>query len=127
VKDMKIQVLSIEDVTNETKINGIVFEANVYSSLSSDTKNALLDKDEIDGLLQTLNYFKDKVIGTSPSDYTEVIFSSRSGFSASIFQYQKDWSIAFKLERYGSNSSVYFKSKDLPELINLVGQAKARL
>lgn len=127
VAGLKVQVLTIEDLTSNAKESGLRMETTPYSSLGSDTKIAYLDKDEVAGLLQTLTYFKDKVFGTTPETYTEVTYTSRSGFSASIFRDGKDWTVVLRLEKYDSRSKVYLKEKELPEIISLVEQAKAKL
>ncbi len=125
VKELKVEVLVFEDLTDNSKISGLRLEAGVYSTLGSSTKTAFLDKDEIDGLLKSLSYFKEKVFPSSPENYTEVTFSSRSGFSAGVFQdNKKKWSLVLKLEKYDSRSSVYLKDTDIDDLIRLIEKAK---
>jgi hypothetical protein len=128
VNSLVVQILTIENLTDNTKISGLVFEASVYSSLGSDTKRCFLDADEVEGLIKSLTYFKDKIFPTSPANYTETGFTSRTGFEATAFQdNKKKWSIALKLEKYDSRSSVYFKDGDLNELIAVIEKAKSQL
>jgi hypothetical protein len=39
----------------------------------------------------------------------------------------KEWQVVFQLERFDSRSKVYFKEKDIADLITAIDQAKAKL
>ena len=122
-----IQIALYTDLISGQKSTAVRFEYEHQSSYSSDTKIALLDADEIDGLIKSLKIIQEKILPTSISNYTEVSFRSRSGFSAGCFSKKDSWSAYMKLERYDSDSYVWLDKDDLSKLLNLMEQAKLKL
>lgn len=127
VKKCKIQTAKFTDLISNQKTNAVRFEYYHSSSYSSDTKLALLDTDEIDGLIKSLKLIQEKVIPNPTTNYTEVSFRSRSGFEAGCFSKKSSWDIYMKLEKYDSNSYIFLGIDDLPILLSLLEQAKANL
>lgn len=128
VNGLQVQIQVIENMTDHSKLSGLRLEAVTYSSLGADTKIAFIDPDEIEGLLTSLKYFKDKLFATSPENYTETSFTSRTGLNATAFQdNKKKWSVALKLEKYDSRSTVYLKEDSITELIALIEKAKTQM
>jgi hypothetical protein len=129
LKKCKFQIARFSDLIGGTKTSALRLEY-VYSSSygsSGDTKLALLDVDEIDGLLKSIKIIQSKVIPSVAENYTEVSFKSRSGFEAGCFSKKESWSTYLKLEKYDSNSYVFMEKDDLAELVNLLNLAKAKL
>ena len=123
-KRLTLQVLTIEDLTDRSKLQGLRIETTTVSAAYDiDSKIAFLDKDEIEGFLKSLNYFKTDVFPSSPANYTEVVYYSRSGFRASSFLDKKKWSLVLQLERFDNRSKVYLNESELDELIKLVSKA----
>ena len=54
VKKAKVQVLYYTDLISNIKKSALKFEYDVVSSYSTDTKVAILDVDEIDGLMKSI-------------------------------------------------------------------------
>lgn len=127
IKKCKIQIAKFEDLISNQKTSAVRFEYDYVSSYSRDTKLALLDADEIDGLVKSLKLIQDKVLPTSSSNYTEVSYRSRSGFEAGCFSKKDSWKIYLKLERYDGNSYVFLDKDDLPKLLQLLESAKSKL
>ncbi len=123
----KIQVAKFTDLMNGQKSSAVRFEYEYKSSYSSGTKLALLDADEIDGLIKSIKIIQEKVLPISASNYTEVNFSSRSGFSAGCFSKKDTWTTFMKLEKYDSNSYIFMEKDDLEKLLTILEQAKAKL
>jgi hypothetical protein len=129
MKSATIQVALFTDLISNQKTSAVRFEKEykaTYSS-TSDTKIALLDQDEIDGLIKSLHIMQDKVYKTAPTDYTEVNFRSRSGFAAGCYFSKGKWSAYMKLEKFDSNSYVWFDMDETQSFIDLLTQAKAKL
>jgi len=78
-------------------------------------------------LIKSLKIIQDKILPTTASNYTEVNFRSRSGFSAGCFSKKDSWSAYMKLERYDSDSYVWMNKDDLSKLLALMEQAKSKL
>lgn len=127
IKKCKIQISKYTDLISGQKSSAVRFELEYQSSYSSDTKVAILDADEIEGLMKSIKIIQDKVFPTNATNYTEVNFRSRSGFQAGCFSKKDSWSTFMKLEKFDSNSYVFMDKEDLTKLYSLLEQAKAKL
>jgi hypothetical protein len=127
-KGCEFKILTITDLVSNEKIIALRIEKEVTGSYSSSTKIAVLDADEIDGLLKALQVIKDNMT-TTPTVYTEIIFNSRGGFEAGAF-YDVDkakWSVYIKLEEHDNDSYVFMKSEDMDPLIAVIEKAKSSI
>ncbi len=127
LKKAKVQVVYYTDLISNVKKSALKFELDVVSSYSTDTKVAILDADEIDGLMKSIKLMQDKVMITIPTNYTEVYYRSRGGFEGGCFVSKGAWSCYIKLEKYDSKSYVWLESVDLTTLYGLLEQAKAKM
>lgn len=127
LKKCQIQVAKFTDLISGQKSSAVRFEYEYKSSYSSDTKVALLDEDEIDGLIKSIKIIRDKILPSTTANYTEVNFRSRSGFSAGCFSKKNSWTTFMKLERFDSNSYVFMEKEDLAQLLTLLQDAKSKL
>jgi hypothetical protein len=127
VKKTKVQVIYYTDLISNIKKSALKFEFDVVSSYSTDTKVAILDVDEIDGLMKSIKLMQDKIMLTVPANYTEVYYRSRGGFEGGCFTSKGAWSCYLKLEKYDSKSYVWLESADLTTLYGLLEQAKAKM
>ena len=127
IKNCKIEVLHFTDLITSSKQSGLKFSMDVVSSYSTDTKTAMLDADEIDGLMKSIKLIQEKVLITSPATYTEVNYRSRSGFEAGCFTSKGSWSCFLKLEKYDSKSYVWINTEDLANLYSILEQAKTKM
>jgi len=129
IKSCKIQVATFTDLINGQKTLAVRLEKPYSNSVSSDSKIALLDPDEIDALLKSLKIMQEKVFVTNPAQgtYTEVNYTSRGGFKAGCYYDKKAWTTFMKLEKYDGNSYVWFESADTQKLIDLILLAKDKL
>lgn len=129
VKGVTIQVLKFIDLNNGASKSALRFEYIYKSSYTSDTKIASLDLDEIDGLIKSINNLQSVVFTTTRDVYTEVTFTSRTGFMAgAYFDIDKlKWFGFVKLEKYDSNSQLFLTTEDFASLLALVEQAKAKM
>ncbi len=127
IKTCKIQIIHFTDIITSTKESGLKFSMDVASSYSTDTKSAMLDSDEIDGLMKSIKLIQEKVLITNPVTYTEVYFRSRSGFEAGCFTSKGTWSCYMKLEKYDSKSYVWINTEELSNLYSILEQAKQNM
>ncbi|MFN8291603.1 MAG: hypothetical protein U0U70_15205 [Chitinophagaceae bacterium] len=123
---VEVSVLKLSDLVANTTISGIRFETSVQRSYGSSSKYCFLDSDEIDGLIKSGNLLLSSL--NQPAEtYTEYQFTSRDGFQAGAFLSKKQWSYFLKLDKYDSDSNVWLEREDFQKLIDLLGQAKAKL
>jgi hypothetical protein len=127
VKDVKISVLYFTDLVTNNKQSALKFEYESVGKYSTSTKSAILDTDEVDGLIKSIKIIQDKIFPTTASNYTEVSFKSRGGFEAGCFWSKATWSTYLKLEKYDKDSYVFLSKKDFPVLLGLIEQAKIKL
>ncbi len=127
VKKAKVQVLYYTDLISNTKTSALKFEVDVATTYSTDTKVAILDVDEIDGLMKSIKLMQDKVMLTIPTTYTEVYYRSRGGFEGGCFTSKGAWSCYLKLEKFDGKSYVWLDSEDLTSLYLLLEQAKSKM
>jgi predicted hydrolase (HD superfamily) len=112
-----------KDLMTNQKTSAVRFEYEYSGAYNtSDTKLALLDADEVDGLIKSIQILQEKMIASTPVNYTEVEYFSRSGFQAGGFyeQKKKAWSAFVKLEKYDSKSYVFIDNDDLTQLLTLM-------
>lgn len=127
LKKCELKVIHYTDLMSTQKTSALKFEYEHKSSYTSDTKAAVLDADEIDGLIKSIKLIQEKIYPSNPPNYTEVSFKSRSGFEAGCFSSKNNWSAYMKLEKFDSNSFVFMDKEDLIKLLSLLEQAKSLL
>lgn len=127
VKGAKIMVVQYTDLITATKQSALKFEYESVGKYTSDTKAAVLDADEIDGLIKSIKIIQEKIFPSTATNYTEVSFKSRGGFEAGCYWSKESWSTYIKLEKYDKDSYVFLNKDDFPALLALLEQAKAKL
>ena len=127
VKDAKILVIYYTDLISNTKQSALKFEYESIGKYSSDTKVAVLDADEVDGLIKSIKIIQEKIFPSIATNYTEVSFKSRGGFEAGCFWSKGSWSTYLKLEKYDKDSYVFLGKEDFTTLLGLLEQAKTKL
>jgi hypothetical protein len=127
IKGVKVQVYRVTDLVSKSSVSGVRFETTVRSSYSSDAKIAVLDADEVDAVIKTIDVLKASIFPTTRESYTEVEYRSRGGFEAGAYFSDAKWSAFVKLEKYDSKSIVFMKPEDLDALLALLHTAKTKL
>lgn len=127
INDAEISVIYYTDLISNTKQSALKFEYEKIGKYSNDTKTAVLDADEVDGLLKSIKIIQENIFPSTVTNYTEVSFKSRDGFEAGCFWSKGSWSTYLKLEKYDQDSFIFLGKDDFPALLALVEQAKAKL
>ena len=127
LKKCELKVIVYTDLISGTKQKALKLSMDVVTSYTTDTKTAVLDADEIDGLMKSIKMMQEKVIVTVPEDYTEVSFRSRGGFEAGCFVSKGAWTSYLKLEEFDGKSYVWIDNDDLTTLYNLLESAKLKM
>lgn len=125
VKGVEFEVLEMIDELSKDKM--VCLRVKVYNLSSQDTYIGTLDSDEIDACLQSLNFIKDNVVTTNPSQYTECAYNSKDGITIGAFSGNKGWSTYVKTKKYTNRSAKYLKDDDLPALIEVLNTAKDKV
>lgn len=127
VKGAKISVIYFTDLITNTKQSALKFEYESAGKYSSDTKVAVLDADEVEGLIKSIKIIQEKIFPSTATNYTEVSFKSRGGFDAGCFWSKGTWSTYLKLEKFDKDSYVFLGKEDFPTLLGVLEQAKTKL
>jgi hypothetical protein len=123
IKGCKIQTAIYTDLIDGKRQRALRFEYETAGTYS-DTKIAILDADEIDGLIKSIKLIQEKIFPTQPTEYTEVTFKSRSGFEAGCFKSKNGWSTYLKLEKYDGKSFVFMDKDNFSQLLTLIEKFK---
>lgn len=97
------------------------------------TFNNYIDTDEIDGLITSLQYMKTILKSkTIPSNYTEIKFTTKSGFQVMLFtvlniQNKLDWSFTVQTNIANDKTLVVLTNDDVDKLQKTLTQAKSKL
>jgi hypothetical protein len=126
VGGVKVQTFILTDLVSASTISGVRFEYYAYASYGGDNKIAVLDSDEIDGLIKSINVLKSSVFPSTRDSYSEVVYSSRDGFQAGAYFSKNKWTAFLKLERYDSKSQVTMEPEDFDKLLALIQEAKSK-
>ena len=127
IKGAQLMIVQYTDLITMTKQSALKFEYESIGKYTSDTKSAVLDADEIDGLIKSIKIIQDKIFYSTVTNYTEVSFKCRGGFELVCFLSKGTWSTYLKLEKYDKDSYVFLNKEDFPILLSLLEQAKANL
>lgn len=128
LKGAKFELMTITDMLSSHTTKALKIEMSVQKSYGAADKTAILDADEVDGFLKSLNLIQEKILLTSPSNYTEVEYKSRGGFKGGCFSdVKKGWSFFIKLDKYDSDSYLFLKKEELPALIKIFEETKSKL
>lgn len=129
VKSLKIQVVQYKDLINENKEQAIRFEYEYYDSYldQMETKLGSLDKDELEGLIKSINIMRTVVFNSFPEHYTEVGFVSRTGFKAGCYSMPGDWKFYLQLDQYDDRSYIWLTKEDSATILNILDQSNERL
>lgn len=128
-KALEVKVLKFKDLNSGSTKSSLRFEYAYKSSYSSDTKIAALDADEIDGLIKSIKNLQTNVFTSTKEVYTEVTFTSRTGFEAgAYFNTDKSkWTAYIQIEKNDRNSMIIFTPEDFATLLSLIEQAKTKM
>lgn len=128
VNYLSIDVLDIADISKKTSIRGLRFEMAEIGLYSSGSALNFLDLDEVDGLIKAFGAIKDILTQPLPENYTEYVFTSKSGFQCSCFNDKKKWVVTTKVDQYNRNSLMVWRDvDDVNKLYELIVKAKESL
>ena len=125
VKSVKIQVVQYKDLINENKEQAIRFEYEYYDSYldQTETKLGSLDKDELEGLIKSINIMRTVVFNSFTEHYTELGFFSRTGFKAGCYSMPGDWKFYLQLDQYDDRSYIWLTKEDSATILNILDQS----
>lgn len=127
LKSAVFKVVHYSDLMNNTKTSALKIEYETASKYSTDIKVAVLDADEMVGLIASIKLIQEKIFPSSPTNYTEVSFKSRGGFEAGCYWSKDNWNTYLKLEKYDKDSYVFLDKEDFAPLLALLEQAKLKM
>ncbi len=116
------QAAILTDMTTGEKYYALRLEHSYYASKYDEgTSVSVLDMDEIDSVISTLNSLKTEFTGNLV-DYTEYVYTSNSGLIVGGY-HSSDSDMLFI--KFSSSDTAYFKFAKLDNLIKFFEDAKA--
>lgn len=115
-----IQVVHITDMVNGTRRNALRF-------INSQNQQAYLDEDEVGALEVSMSAIRDKVLATTPANYTEVKYKSRSGFEAGCVFQKGAWQSYLWLKRHDDTTMIVMKRSDFDVFLQILNNVKAKI
>jgi hypothetical protein len=119
-----MDVVIIKDLIDNSKLSGVKFE---YYSTTYGSRYNFIDSDEVDGLIKSLEIMKSSLLTYIRSNYTEVIYQSRSGFEAGAYCDQTGWKLFIKIDEDYKDSFSSLKLEDLNKFLTLLQDAKQKI
>lgn len=108
VKQYKLncEVVIQTDVVSGEKIGGMIVEGFAGTSMSSAVR-AILDYDELEAAIQSMEYIQKNLLNTSPGNDTEIIYLSRGDVRMGAFYRKKSrkWTIFVHPQDYSINNA----------------------
>jgi len=123
---IELRVMKIKDINSGTAKSALRFEYQTSNQIISHTKLAVVDEDELEGLMDALNTLIFKAFKSEKKYYTEITFQSRSGFVAGGYYMvdKKKWMSYIQLNKSDSKSTVTLSIDEFENFLNLLKQAK---
>lgn len=121
------EVLIITDLkTNEKRGCFRITTYYTSSTYSTDEYIGVLDPDELDAAIMSLEKILNDIIPNEAETYTEVTYKTRDGVQLGTFVNStgKEWTIYVKTKSYTSRSMSTFKSDEITTLIDNLKKAK---
>ena len=122
VKGTECQVLILSDIINNTKSGCLRLKTN-YSSLSSDSNIGVLDYDELDACIKSLQYIKETLLPSIPLVHTEVEYKTKYGVVLGAYFSKNKWEVYVCINGYTSRSAD-LDTDNIDSLISIMTQAK---
>ncbi len=129
----RLDVVKITNLEKFTVISGIKVLHKIQVKKELKTVYNYIDSDEIDGLLTSLQYMKTIIKSqTIPGNYTEIKYSSKSGFQVSLatilnVSNKLDWNFTVQTNLSNESTMVILTLSDIGKLMNTLEQAKGKL
>lgn len=125
VSGIDVKILKITDLNDNESNTSVRFEYRTYADIFINA----IDKDEVDGLIISIKNLLNLVSKTTPTNYTEVTYFSRGGFTLGIyFETQKSkWKSFLKIDKNNSKSTIILTETDLQNLLSLLEKTKERI
>lgn len=129
VKGIEVQILRVKNLSSKVEFNAVRLSYTYRSQYSSDEKIATLDAEEMDGLLKSMDYILNITIKENKTTYSEVVFTSRTGTRVGVYYdlIAEEWKAFVEIDKYKTNSSVFFGTNSLQELYNVFVKANEEL
>lgn len=133
VPEFRIDALKVTNLEKFSSTSGLRIVHKIQTGKELKTFYNYIDTEEIDGLITSLQYMKIILKSkTVPGNYTEVKFTTKSGFQIMLFtvlnvQNKLDWSFQVLTNISNEKSLVALSNDAIDKLQKMMEQAKAKL
>lgn len=127
MKGIHFKIVYFTDMISDQTKKALRLEYVYNGTYSSDTKISILDEDEIDELIKSIELMQEKIFPENALNYTEVSFKSRGGFETGCYYANDKWKTYVKLEKYDENSYVFLTKDDFVTFLLLLKNIKTKM
>jgi len=128
VRGLKVQVIVVSDMIAGGKASGVKIEPVAAETNPANRPTALLDPDEVDALIKSIEFLKSDIFNTYPDVYVDAFYTANDGFSIGAYFSEKQWRGSVRLNKYESAPPVYFRAPDdFNVLLDLLRQARTKI
>jgi hypothetical protein len=126
---IELRVMKIKDINSGSAMSALRFEYQTTNQIFSQTKLAIVDEDEMDGLISAVKTMITKMFIYEKDAYTEVTFQSRSRFVAGGYYTtdKKRWISYVQLDKLDNKSTIVISKDDFSHFLDLLKQAKEKM
>lgn len=121
-KDIRLDAVKQSNLENFSSVSGIKVMQKLQVGKEWKKQDSYLDKKEVDGLLMTLQYIKTMLKSmTMPANYTEIKFTTISGFQVSLYtilndKNKLDWKFAVQTNITNEKTFIDCNFEDISRL-----------
>ncbi len=125
-KKVKLQIIKYTDMISGDSISALLLEHASKNQYYAGMK-AILDSDEIDGLIKSIKIINEEILDIVPKNYTEITYKSRSDLKAGCFWYNKKWSLYIQLDKRDFKTNIKLNREEMLEISELLSRVKTQL
>ncbi|WP_025742389.1 hypothetical protein [Aquimarina pacifica] len=123
---INLQIIKYTDMISGDSISALLIENTSKNQYYAGMK-AILDSDEIDGLIKSIKIINEEVLNIIPKNYTEVTYKSRSDLKAGCFWYNKKWSLYMQLDKRDFKTNIKLNREEMLEISELLTKVITQL
>jgi hypothetical protein len=126
IGSIEFEVLLLKDEVVKDKIACLRVKTSSYTT--KDTYIGTLDYDELDACIKALNYIKDNLVTTTPTNYIESEYKSKDGVCfGTYFNDNGKWVIYVQPKSYSSYALKTITVDELGTLISRLKEASTKI
>lgn len=128
VEGIDVRTVKLHDLLSDSSMCAIRFELQSDNQMINAVRLGLVDYDEVDNLIRSIEYLKSNVFKIARESYTEISITTRAHFTIGCFflPEKKLWSTYIQLDKLDSKSTINIEFDEFDYLLGVLKAAKAK-